>query len=188
MRKVERSELLDYQTYTDRRDALREAASEVKKPRRVLVPPALNFLFETTETVRYQVQEMMRVERIVREKDIQHELDTYNAILGDERELGCTLLIEYDDPKVRDERLRALVKLPEYLYLELDDGTRVRPSYDPAQVGEDRLSSVQYLKFKVAAGVPVALGADHPELSTRQELDGEQRAALLADLASEKTN
>lgn len=182
MRKVERSEILDYQTYIDQRDALREATFEIKKPRRVLVPPALNFLFETTETVRYQIQEMMRVEHMVREKDIQHELDTYNAILGDEGELGCTLLIEYDDPKVRDERLRALVKLAEHLYLELEDGTKVRPSFDAAQVGEDRLSSVQYLKFKVDAGVPAALGADHPELTTRQELDSEQRAALLADL------
>lgn len=188
MRKVERSEILDYQTYTDQRDAFRDAAFEIKKSRRVLVPPCLNFLFETAETVRYQVQEMMRVERMVREKDIQHELDTYNAILGDEGELGCTLLIEYDDPKVRDERLRALVTLPEHLYLELDDGTKVRPSYDKAQVGEDRLSAVQYLKFEVGVGVPVALGADHPDLETRQELTSEQRTALLTDLGGESAN
>ena len=124
MRKVRRSELLDYQTYADGREAFREKVFAIKKPRRVLVGGCLNFLFETTDTVRYQVQEMMRVERIVREKDIEHELSTYNAILGDAGQLGCTLLIEFDDPAVRDERLRSLVTLPQHLYLELEDGER----------------------------------------------------------------
>jgi hypothetical protein len=188
MRKVERSEVVDYQTYTDQREAMQKRAFEVKKSRRVLVDPSLNFLFETAETVLYQVQEMMRVERIIREKDIQHELDTYNAILGDDGELGCTLLIEYDDPEVRDERLRALVRLPEHLYVELQDGTKVRPTFDPAQIGADRLSSVQYLKFKAGRGVPVAIGADHPELTVRQELTSDQQAALLADLRSDQAS
>ena len=81
MRKVTRAEIVDYQTYNDQRDAIRQDVLEIKRQRRVLVGDCLNFLFETTDTIRYQIQEMMLAERMVREADIQHELDTYNELL-----------------------------------------------------------------------------------------------------------
>ncbi len=182
MRKVTRTQILDYQTYNDQRDAFREKVLEIKALRRIFVGDVLNFLFETTDTILYQVQEMMRAERIVREKDIQHELDTYNELLGDERELGCTLLIEIDDPELRQQRLKEWLTLPEHLYVKTKSGAKVRASYDRAQVGADRLSSVQYLKFKIPTGEPVAIGADHPKLTVETLLSDEQRAALVADL------
>jgi hypothetical protein len=184
MRKVTREEIVDYQTYNDLRDEFRQQVMEVKRQRRILVGDCLNFLFENSDTIRYQVQEMMRAERIVREKDIQHELDTYNDLLGGERELGCTLLIEIDDPDLRAQRLREWLSLAEHLYVLTSEGTKVRPSYDRAQVGADRLSSVQYLKFQVPLGNPVAIGSDHPGLTAEAQLTHEQRAALEADLAS----
>ena len=81
-RKVARSELLDYQTYDDQRDGLRDEIMRIKQPRRIHLGDELTFLFENTETIRYQIQEMMRAERIVKEAAIQHELDTYNGLLG----------------------------------------------------------------------------------------------------------
>ncbi|HEU5075674.1 MAG TPA: DUF3501 family protein [Polyangiaceae bacterium] len=185
MRKVTRAEIVDYQTYNDQRDAIRQEVLEIKRQRRVLVGDCLNFLFETTDTIRYQIQEMMRAEKIVRENDIQHEIDTYNELLGAERELGCTLLIEIDDPALRVQRLRDWLSLPEHLYVKTSDGGKVRPRYDRAQVGEDRLSSVQYLIFRVPSGEPVAVGADHPALTVEEPLTDEQRRALSADLASD---
>src|SRR5690606_24919438 len=83
-RKVERSELLDYVTYEEQRAEIRPRMLETKRPRRITVGPYLTFLFENHDTVWYQVQEMMRSERIVKEADIRHELDTYNELLGDE--------------------------------------------------------------------------------------------------------
>lgn len=185
MRKVTRAEIVDYQTYNDQRDAIRQEVLEIKRQRRVLVGDCLNFLFETTETIRYQIQEMMRAEKIVRENDIQHEIATYNELLGAERELGCTLLIEIDDPALRAQRLRDWLSLPDHLYLKTSDGSRLRPRYDRAQVGEDRLSSVQYLIFPVPSGEPVAVGADHPALTLEEPLTEEQRRALSADLAGD---
>lgn len=182
MRKVRRDEIVDYQTWADRRERELPRVLALKKPRRVHVGEHLTFLFENTETVRYQIQEMMRVERIVREADIQHEIDTYNELLGDEGELGCVLLIEVEDPDVRDVKLREWLRLPEHLYAELDDGTRVRATYDPRQVGDVRVSSVQYLKFGTGGRVPVALGSDLPALTARAALDDAQREALAADL------
>jgi hypothetical protein len=182
MRKVERSEIVDYQTYGDVRAEFQKEVFAVKEPRRIEVGDALCFLFENHTTVRYQVQEMMRTERIVRDADIQHELDTYNEVLGDDGELGCTLLIGIDDPARRDVLLREWLRLPEHLYALLDDGTKVRARYDARQVGETRLSSVQYLKFDTKGRVPVALGSDLPTLPIEAALTDAQRAALSADL------
>lgn len=182
MRKVQRAEVLDYQTYADRRTELRASAMAAKSRRRVHLGPHLTFLFENSSTVLYQIQEMIRIERIVREKDVQHEIDTYNALLGGPGELGATLLIEIQEAEERDAKLRAWLGLPKYLFLRGEAGERLPARWDAAQVGEDRLSSVQYLRFQVGDAVPVAIACDHPELSLEVALDEAQRATLLADL------
>ena len=105
MKRVTRQEILDYVTYEEQRDKFRKNIMKIKELRRINVAGVLSFLFENTDTVRYQIQEMIRVERIVKETDIQHEINTYNELLGDSGELGCTLLIEIDDPDERDEKL-----------------------------------------------------------------------------------
>jgi hypothetical protein len=128
---------------------------------------------------------MIRAERMTREEDIRHELETYNELLGAKGELGVSLLIEITDPAERDRRLREWLALPEHLYLKLADGRKVRARFDPRQVGDERLSSVQYLKFDVGGEVPVAAGTDLPGFSVEAPLDGEQREALRADLASD---
>lgn len=182
MRKVRRDELVDYATWTDARPVEVPRILEIKAARRVHVGEHLTFLFENADTVRYQIQEMMRVERIVREADIQHELDTYNELLGEGGELGCVLLIEIDDEQARNRLLREWLDLPQHLYVELADGTKARAIYDPRQVGEERVSSVQYLKFDTGGQVPVAVGSDLPALTVRAALDETQRAALASDL------
>lgn len=185
MRPVDRTEILDYVTYSEQRDALRPAVLAAKEARRVTVANAtLTFLFENRDTVRYQVHEMLRTERIVKETDIAHELTTYNELLGTGGALGCTLLIGIDDPTERDEKLRAWVGLCEHLYA-LVDGEKIRPTFDARQVGDTRLSSVQYLKFDVRGRVPAALGSDHPELTVEHTLTADQAEALRIDLATD---
>ncbi len=183
MRPVERSEIVDLQTYERVRPAVREKIFAVKAPRRIHVGEHLTFLFENTDTMRYQIQELVRAERLVREEDIRHELDTYNALLGADGELACALLIEIDDPVLRPVRLREWFRLPEHVYVRLEDGRRVRAVFDEAQRGEGRLSSVQYLKFPVGDRVPVAVGVDLPGLEAETGLSPAQRAALAEDLA-----
>lgn len=183
MKKVQRQELLDLQTYDRERDRIRPAAMAAKDLRRVHVGPHLTFLFENRETVRYQVHEMMRAERLFREAEIAHELDTYNELLGGPGELGCSLLIEIADPEERDQKLRRWVKLLDHLYARLPDGRRVPCTFDPRQVGDDRLSSVQYLRFDVKGVAPASIGCDHPDVSAETVLDPAQRQALAQDLA-----
>ena len=185
MRAVRRGELLELAAYERSRGELRAAVIEEKRKRRVHVAGVLTFLFENTATMRYQIQEMIRAERMTKEPDILHELETYNELLGGKGELGCSLLIELPEPAERDRKLREWVDLPGHLYVKLEDGTKVRARFDPRQVGTDRLSSVQYLKFDVGGRAPVAVGSDLPALVAESALDAEQRAALAADLASE---
>ena len=182
MNQVNRTEIIDYVTYEEERDAFRSEVLAIKRPRRIHVGEYLTFLFENKTTIRYQVQEMMRTEKIVRESDILHELETYNELLGVPGELGCTLLIEIDDEAERNVKLRAWLELIQHLYMEVEGGERVRASFDERQVGEERLSSVQYLKFDLKGRSPIAMGSDLPALIVHSELTAEQKAALAEDL------
>lgn len=182
MGKVQRSEIVDYQTYEETRERFREQVLAAKARRRIHVGDCFTFLFENPLTIRYQIQEMMRAEKIVKEKEILHEIETYNGLLGDEGRLGCTFLIEIDDPAERAVKLRRWLTLPEHIYARTEDGSKIRPQFDEAQRGSDRISSVQYLKFSVGGKVPVALGIDLPGLELEVQLTADQRAALVEDM------
>ena len=185
MKPVPRESLLDYVSYETERERLRAAVMAIKAPRRIHVGGLLTFLFENTATIRYQVQEMMRAERIVREADIRHELETYNELLGAPGELGCTLLIEIVDAEERQKKLAEWNLLPAALYARLPNGTLVRAKVDTRQLGETRLSSVHYLKFDVRGQVPWAIGSDLAVLRVETELSPANRTALGEDLASD---
>ena len=180
---VKRAEIVDYVTYEDMRAQFRADVMKAKELRRIHIGEYLTLLFENHLTVRYQIQEMVRAERIVRESDIVYEIDTYNELLGDEGELGCTLLIEVEDPALRDRKLREWWHLPEKVYVVRENGTRIAATFDERQRGEGRLSSVQYLKFKTNGSVPVAAGVDLGDLRNETQLKHEQQEALRADLA-----
>ena len=184
MKRVARSELVDFATFEDQRAALLPRVLAEKAVRRVHVGEYLTFLFENAVTLRWQIQEMMRAERMVRERDIQHELDTYNELLGGPGELGCTLLVEIEDERERAEKLRRWVALPDHVYARFADGRRVSAVVDDRQRILEKLSSVQYLKFPVGGVVPVAIGCDFEGLRAEALLTPEQSAALRADLAS----
>jgi hypothetical protein len=182
MTAVTRADILDHVTYSEGRDAFRRQAMEAKRPRRIHLGPHLTFLFENALTVRYQIQEMVRAEQMVREADIQHEVETYNELLGGPGELGASLLIEIDDPEDRARKLAEWHDLMDHVHARLTDGRRVPVTYDRRQVDETRLSSVQYVKFGTGGHVPVALVADHPAYRAEAVLTNEQRTALAADL------
>lgn len=179
---VQRSDIVDYQTYGDTRDETRKSAMAAKKPRRIHLGEFLTMLFENRATLTYQIQEIMRAERIAREADIQAEIDTYNEMLGGPGDLGCVLLVEIDDVDERAVKLEEWLGLQEHIYALMPDGTKVFATFDPSQVGDDRISAVQYLKFPVGDEAPVGFGTDFDALREEMLLSDEQRAALRADL------
>src|SRR2546425_2445302 len=116
---VKRNEIVDYATYEDMRNGFRPEVMKAKALRRIHIGGYLTLLFENRLTIRYQIQEMMRAERMVRESDILHQIETYNELLGNDGEFGCTLLIEISDPALRDRKVHAWWSLPEKIYLLL---------------------------------------------------------------------
>ncbi len=182
MKRVSRDEVLDYMTYVEQRDEIREKVLKIKETLRIHLGDNLTFLFENHDTIRYQIQEMMRIEQIVKEADIQHEIDTYNEILGQPGDLGCTLMIEIDDPAERDIKLREWLGLSGKIYLAAASGEKIFALFDPKQVGDDRLSSVQYLRFPMAGLTPIAIGVDHEKMNLEAQLNSTQCDALAKEI------
>ena len=182
MKKVERSEILDYVTYEEQRDEIRASAMRAKDIRRIHLGENLTFLFENHETIRYQVLEMVRTEKLVKEADIQHEIDTYNELIGGSGEVCATLLIEIADEAERSQKLSDWVGLPDKLYLKLEDGTKAFAQPDIRQNEDEKISSVQFLKFDCGGKTPVAIGSDLESLRVEADLSELQRKALEGDL------
>ena len=191
MKRVARQDLLDWATYADRRAALRAAAMAAKQLRRVHVGDSLTFLFESFETIRYQIHEMMRAEKIVREEDIAHEIETYNELVPGPSELSATIFIEYSERDERDRMLAKLAGIDDKFWLEVA-GERSFVVPDRRNERKDRTLAVHYVKFPLSpAGLealraergPIRLGVDHPGYSASVELGGDALGALSEDLA-----
>lgn len=193
-RAVTMDEVLDLVAYEKERPAIRAKMMEMKRPRRIAVGEHLTFLFENHDTVLYQVHEMMRAERMVHDDAIQHELDTYNGLLpSSPGALAVVLLVEYATAEEREEHLPNLLTLNEHLEIQVGDQPPVSPRWDAMQVGDTRISSVQYLQFLDVAPDedaiaafregPVVLRSTHPYLSAETVLEDASRAALADDMA-----
>ncbi len=180
---VKRSEIFDYQTYEEHRGDTKSKIFEIKKHRRVHLGENLTFLFENHETIKYQIQEIMRVEKIVKESAILEELNTYNSFLGNSGELACVLLIEIEEESDRKPLLENWMGMEKCIYILDEVGNKIFAEHDPTQVGDRRLSAVQYLKF-VIKEPPIAIGCTFDELAGETELTKEQRNALESDLAA----
>ena len=180
---VKRSEIFDYQTYEEDRGDTKSKIFEIKKHRRVHLGENLTFLFENHETIKYQIQEIMRVEKIVKESAILEELNTYNSFLGNSGELACVLLIEIEEESDRKPLLENWMGMEKCIYILDEVGNKIFAEHDPTQVGDRRLSAVQYLKF-VIKEPPIALGCTFDELAGEIELTKEQRNALAGDLSA----
>jgi hypothetical protein len=181
-RKVDRKSVRSLKDYENVREEFRAAAMKAKELRRIHVGEHLTFLFENHETTLYQIQEMLRAEKTEDEAHIRHEIETYNEVLGDQGELGCTLLIEIDSPELRQQLLSRWIDLPRALYVRSQTGEKVMATFDSRQVGERRISSVHYLRFRLGDHIPVAVGCAHAELNVETALQPAQTAALCQDL------
>ena len=182
MKKVTRDEVRSRADYEKVREEFRRSVIAQKDARRLHVGPYLTFLFENHDTMLYQIQEMIRAEGTSGEQEIRHEIDTYNELLGDRGELSCTLLIEIEDPAKRPELLARWLGLPQTVFIRTVDGEAVPAQYDSRQLGEGRISSVQYLKFRLGDRAPRAIGCAHPDIAAETSLTPEQTAALVRDL------
>jgi len=188
MQPVAISEIKNLAEYELERELWRGEIITLKQRRRVGVGGHLTFLFENHDTVRYQIQEMIRVERIVKPAEIAREVATYNELIPQERELSASLLIEYEEPEERQVRLQQLLGLENHVWLVVGNLPPVQARFDTRQISTDRISSVQYVKFalseeqaaRFAAGAKIVI--DHPEYRAQRALTAAELAELSQDL------
>jgi hypothetical protein len=191
MNKVVLSEILDIAQYEKARDEIRRRVIELKKNRRLQVGPMVTFVFENHDTMLFQVQEMMRAERIVKDGAIQYEIDTYNQLLPDENELAATMLIELPDAaQIREEITKFHgVNTGEATYVRVDD-ERMPGVFDAGQSDDRRISAVQYVRFRfsdaqreafVTGASPTRLVIDHPNYRHEALVSGAVREELAKD-------
>jgi hypothetical protein len=192
MQKLAVSDIADLRAYERERDEFRREIIAMKKRRRVSVGALLTLVFENTATMRFQVQEMARVERILADDAIAHEVQTYNELIPDEGELSATMFIEITDPDALREWLPKLVGIEDHVSVVVGDVRSPAVEQDAERLTRaDTTSSVHYLKFAFtdaqraafAAG-PVAIVVDHPEYAAEVVLDAAQRAELATDFSS----
>lgn len=191
MKPITPLEVLPVTTYDRVRPLLRPLCIAEKARRRLAVGPHLTLMFENRQTVWYQIQEILRTERIFEDAAINAEVETYNELLPRPGELFATLLIEYAEPAERDVELARLVGLERHLWMVLD-GRRVASRFDERQMSPDQISAVQFIAFplgdeagrfgELAAAGKVAIEVDHPRLSLRVPIEGPLATALADDL------
>jgi len=198
MKKIELHELKNIAEYEEVRERMRAEIIELKKSRRVHAGDNLTFLFENRQTVLYQIQEMMRTERIVRDDKIQDEIDAYSALLPAEGELSATLFIEIADLfKMTQEEIRRTVN--RFQGLDKDrvalvvGGERVPARFEGGLSNEEKMAAVHYLRFPLAQSVRATLAdpaaearivVDHPNYKAEAPLVGVVRQQLIADLGA----
>ena len=184
--------LMPLETYARERASFRAKVMEHKKKRTVRLGEHVTLQFEDELTIRYQVQEMLRIERIFEEEGIRHELDAYNPLIPDGGNWKATLLIEYPDPDERRRMLAALKGIERRVFVEVQG---CEPVYaiadeDLERENAEKTSSVHFLRFELSAamrqrlrsGAGIAAGVDHPEYRASVHAAPDVRDALAADL------
>lgn len=183
-------EILDLGDYERRRDDVRASAIRARRERRIFLGPNATISFENRETVRYQIQEMLRAERIAKPEEVDHEIETYSDLLPTVSELSATLMIEFPDERERLEKLTALRNIESHLFLSIDGAGNAPAQFDRRQIGEDRLSSVQFIRFPLTPaqrkalrdGAPLRIVCDHPAYPQTVEVDSASVRAIASDI------
>jgi len=194
MPKIARESLLTLEAYAKERNAFRARVMKHKKDRTVHLGGHVTLIFEDELTMRYQIQEMLRAERIFEEAGIQDELDVYNPLVPDGRNFKATLMIEYPDVEERRERLAVLKGIEDRVWIQVEGCKRVYAIADEdlERETEEKTSSVHFLRFELAEemaaalkyGVGLAIGVDHPNYTAALDpVPSNVRASLVNDLA-----
>jgi hypothetical protein len=193
MNKLTKEDLYTLESYAEARDGFRARVMEHKKNRQVGIGPNARLYFEDVLTMQYQVQEMLRVERIFEAEGIQEELDAYNPLIPEGSNWKATFMMEYPDLEERRRMLAQLKGVEDRVWVQVADFDRVYAIADEdlEREDEEKTSSVHFLRFElspemaaaVKAGAAVSAGIDHEHYDfSTQSLAQNVRDSLAADL------
>jgi hypothetical protein len=194
MDKISRKSLMTLEAYAKARKDFRAQVIAHKKHRTVHLGEHVTLIFEDELTIRYQIQEMLRIEKIFEDQGIQDELDAYNPLVPDGRNFKATMLIEYEDENERKAALARMKGIEDRAWVRVEGCAPVYAIADEDldRENEEKTSSVHFLRFELTDemaeslkyGVSLAIGVDHPHYNAKLEpVPAEIRAALVRDLA-----
>ncbi|HEY7162035.1 MAG TPA: DUF3501 family protein [Acidobacteriota bacterium] len=190
MKKITRADIISNEGYLRERDDRRKRIIALKNKRRVQVGSLLSFTFENRETLKYQIQEMMRAERIQDDDKIQFEIDTYNTLIPEPGSLSATMFIEIQEVDQMKSTLDRLQGLDHEGSVLLKLGRdRIPAEFEPGHSKKDRISAVHYVMFKLTpeqirnfVSSPAEIQVRHPEYCATAALTEEQREEIAKDL------
>lgn len=185
--------LMPLESYTRQRNDIRAGVMAHKKNRNVALGDHVTLIFEDEQTIRYQVQEMLRAEKVFEQAGIQDEIDAYNPLIPDGRNWKATMMIEYEDIEERRHMLTKLVGIEDRVWVQVDSFERVFAIADEdlERATEEKTSAVHFLRLELAArmshalkqGAGLSMGVDHPNyLATLDPIPPAIRESLLNDL------
>jgi hypothetical protein len=190
MQKITQADIVSNEEYLRERERRRSNIIALRKLRRIEVGPLLSFTFENRETVKYQIQEMLRVEKIGDPSKIQAEIDVYNDLVPEPNSLSTTMFIEIpDQEQVRKvlDRMQGLDRSGA-VFLSID-GNKVPAEFEPGHSKEDRISAVHYVKFRLTpdqatkfGGANVELHVEQAEYKAHATFRDEQKKEIAGDL------
>jgi hypothetical protein len=193
MPQIQPDSLLSLEAYARERNAYRSRVIAHKQRRTVHVGEHVTLIFEDEQTVRYQVQEMLRIERIFEAEGIRDELAAYNPLIPDGRNWKATMLIEYPDEAERRRRLAQLKGIEDRTWVEVEGCARVFAIADEdlERENEEKTSAVHFVRFELdeamcaalKKGAALSIGVAHPNYQAAARVAPEVRASLSADLA-----
>ncbi len=197
MKPLAQSDLLSLEEYAKQRADFRTHVLAHKRDRKVSVGDHVTLLFEDRLTVQYQVQEMLRTERIFEPEGIAEELAAYNPLIPDGANLKCTMLIEYDDVEARKRELPRLRNIEHNVQLVVEGHAPVMgiADEDLPRSNDEKTSAVHFLRFELESGMvadfrtgrPVTIRIGHPNYPAEALLTGVQQQALAADFGPAAT-
>jgi hypothetical protein len=193
MPRIDRASLMSLETYARERPQFRARVIAHKKDRTIALGEHVTLAFEDELTIRYQVQEMLRVERIFEEEGIRDELEAYNPLVPDGGNLKATLMVEYPDPDERRKKLGELIGIEDRVWMQVGTQERVWAVADEDldRATEEKTSAVHFLRFDLSDGMaqalkngaPLAIGIDHPRYAVAVHTSLASRSSLARDLA-----
>ena len=190
--KLSRGDLMPLEVYAEKRQAFRAEVMAHKKDRQVQIGDHATLYFEDRLTMQYQVQEMLRTERIFEPAGIEEELDAYNPLIPDGTNWKATFMIEYEDAAERARELARLIGIEDQTWVQVEGHDKVFAVADEDldRDTDEKTSSVHFMRFEltddmreaVKAGAGIAMGIDHVNYSYRVDVAASVRASLAADI------
>ena len=191
-REITRDDLMSLEQYAEQRDEFRQQVLAHKKHRQVALGPNATLYFEDRLTLLYQIQEMLRIEKVFEADGINEELEAYNPLLPSGRNFKATFMIEYADAAVRAAQLEKMVNIEDLVWMQVGEHDKVWSIADEdlERSNDTKTSAVHFLRFEISdemaqelkAGADLRIGVQHAVYTYDMLVAGDTRASLLADL------